>query len=374
MAWLHLIKQVQRACVAILIEPVNKRCGSDLFRLPSPSSFQPPFIRLVMYSWHVNSLSSYRTLGGSDHSTALRYGNSATYSDIVEATNATVKVFEARGTKICAVGGLACKLLGNNRTPNVCVEALIVTSANHPTCHLMTQDVDLLLLDTTSSQEEIKRVLVNANSQFYLIPARNPQNTYKVLWYRTNMGVRVKVDLLQPGIMSIPSISPNEVEYKGVYGGTHNQIPIAPFGLVLLLKLQAWAQHRDSTEFRFRQKQYTDVADIDVLLPRAVTSRVKFDSLPDIFLREARRRVTEYGRAYPDSRVHWKALGLKTSSRTEGTTSISRPQVSTSRPSRTGAPRVSRETDLVASFARMRVAHEYSGYAVERDRYAYDYD
>ncbi|KAF8608296.1 hypothetical protein BDV93DRAFT_403282, partial [Ceratobasidium sp. AG-I] len=208
---------------------------------------------------------------------------------IVEAANATVKVFEARGKRICAVGGLACKLLGNSRTPN---------------------DVDLVLLDATSSQEEIKRILVDANSQFYLIPARDPSATYKVLWYRTNMGIRVKVDLLQPGIMSIPDIFPNEIEYKSTYGRTHTQIPIAPFGLVLLLKLQAWAQHRDSTEYRFRDKQYTDVADIDVLLPLAVARRVTFDSLPETFLREARRRVTEYGRAYPNSRVHWKALGL----------------------------------------------------------------
>lgn len=64
-------------------------------------------------------------------------GGKPTYSDIVEATDATVRVFEARGTKICAVGGLACKLLGNHRTPNVGTEFMIVAGANPSTCHLI---------------------------------------------------------------------------------------------------------------------------------------------------------------------------------------------------------------------------------------------
>lgn len=217
-------------------------------------------------------------------------------------------------------------------------------------------------------------MLISANPQFYLIPARDPLATYKVLWYRTNLGVRVKVDLLQPGIMSIPDISPNEIEYKSTYGRAHSQIPVAPFGLVLLLKLQAWQQHRDSSEFRFKMKQYTDVADIDVLLPLAVAQRIAFDSLPETFVREARRRVTEYGRAYPDSRPQWKALGLKTStSRTEATQLSSRAQASTSRPSRRVGSRTSGEADLIDSFGRMRVTRERSGYAVERDPYAFDY-
>ncbi|QRV98116.1 PTCB-BRCT domain protein [Ceratobasidium sp. AG-Ba] len=166
------------------------------------------------------------------------------------------------------------------------------------------------------SQEELKRILVNADSQFYLIPAKNPLDTYKVLWFRTSSDARVKVDLLQPGIMSIPSFSPSEIEYKSTqattYSSTRARIPVAPFGLVLLLKLQAWEQHKDSSEYRFREKQHTDSRDIDVLLPLAAASNANFDSLPEEFLQEAHRRVILYTRTFPSSDEGWKRLGFKT--------------------------------------------------------------
>jgi len=284
----------------------------------------------------------------------VRRGN-PTYSDIVEATNAAVRVFEAQGTRICAVGGLACRLLGNPRTPN---------------------DVDLLVLDTTSSQEQIKRVLVDANSRFYLIPARSPLATYKVLWYRTALDIRVKVDLLQPGIMSIPNVLPSDIVYKnsqdtGRIDRTQVQIPIAPFGLVLLLKLQAWEQHRDSSEFRFQNKQYTDSRDIDTLLPLAVASHVTFDDLPAEFLQKARERVISYTQTYAPSRQSWKRLGFKV---TEP------PPVASGSYNRTSAGRYSRQTasaargdDLTGLFSRMSVAGERRGHRVDsRDWRSYD--
>ncbi|KAG8685514.1 hypothetical protein FRC08_013072 [Ceratobasidium sp. 394] len=292
--------------------------------------------------WYGNSLRSQSYTAHSEHRLAVRRSN-PTYSDIVEATNAAVRVFEAGGTPICALGGLACKLLGNPRTPN---------------------DADLLVLDTVSSQEQIKRVLVNANSRFYLVPAKDPLATYKVLWYRTAMDVRVKVDLLQPGIMSIPNISSSEIEYKntgntsayGTYGGTQAQIPIAPFGLVLLLKLQAWQQHRDSLEYRFQQKQYMDARDIDVLLPLAVAGHVKFDSLPDEFVREARNRVISYTRIHPQSKQPWQQLGFKVAEQPARTATASYARGTSTR--RYSRPQTSSTTGdgLAEILSRMRVS------------------
>lgn len=244
--------------------------------------------------WYGNSLRSVSTSPQTNHRLAARTSR-PTYPQILDATEAAVRVFEARDMPICAVGGLACKLLGNPRTPN---------------------DTDLLVLNTSFTQEQIKAILVNGNSKFYLVPARDPRATFKVLWYRTDSDTRIKVDLLQPGIMSIPNISPSEIEYKETQGSilsaTRTRIPNAPFGLVLLLKLQAWEQHRESLESRFREKQYTDSRDINFMLPIAVADTVKFDSLPEEFLGEARRRVILYTQTYPESDEQWRRLGFKT--------------------------------------------------------------
>ncbi|KAJ1306127.1 hypothetical protein OPQ81_010838 [Rhizoctonia solani] len=241
-----------------------------------------------MSIWYGNSYSSYGLSATSDHQIGLRRGR-PTYSDILTATEDAVRVFESRGTRICAVGGLACRLEGNIRTPN---------------------DVDLLVLDTTSSQEQIKQILVDANPKFYLIPARDPSATYKVLWYRTTLGTRVKVDLLQPGIMSIPDFSPDLIQHKRYL--TY-RIPVAPFGLVLLLKLQAWEQHQQSSETRYYTKHYTDAQDINYLLPLAIDAGVSCDYLPSDFRREARRRVRLYVKSHPISKEHWGKIKLRTS-------------------------------------------------------------
>ncbi|KAG8774803.1 hypothetical protein FRC12_001820 [Ceratobasidium sp. 428] len=285
--------------------------------------------------WYGNSLRSRDYTTHSEHRLAARRSN-PTYSDILSATKAAVRVFEARGTPVCAVGGLACKLLGNPRTPN---------------------DVDLLLLNTVSSQEQLKRALVNANSQFYLIPARDPLATYKVLWYRTAADVRVKVDLLQPGIMSIPNISSGEIEHKDTsHGGTRVRIPVAPFSLVLLLKLQAWEQHRNSSEYRFREKQYTDARDINVLLPLAAADQVTFDSLPSEFLGEARRRVVLYTGLHSETERSWQELGLiKATKRQAATATVSYARTSRSRYSRPAAS-YTRADELESLFDRMRVS------------------
>ncbi|KEP48128.1 PTCB-BRCT domain protein [Rhizoctonia solani 123E] len=290
-----------------------------------------------MSMWYGNSYSSYDMPASSEHRIGMRRGR-PTYGDILDAATDAVRVFEARGTRVCAVGGLACKLEGNIRTPN---------------------DVDLLVLDTTSTQEQIKQILVNANSKFYLIPARDPSATYKVLWYRTTLGIRVKVDLLQPGIMSIPDFSPDLIQYKRYL--TH-RIPVAPFGLVLLLKLQAWEQHQQSSEYRYHTKHYTDAQDINRLLPLAITAGITCDYLPSDFRREARRRIRSYVQSHPSSKEHWDKIKLRrsteTSTRAQGVTP-SRTRTSRDPAHTTAAPRVDRsETSLNAltdGLSRLRI-------------------
>jgi len=144
-------------------------------------------------------------------------------------------------------------------------------------------------------QEALKSKLVSVNSSFYLVAARNPLALYKVLWYHlSDTDSTVKVDLLFPGILNIPSIPSSAITSSNA----HN-LPCAPFSLVLLLKVQAWIHHGDAPEHWYRAKQPTDQRDIEALLPLAVKKDVKPRSdgfLPQSFITDAARNVGRFVR------------------------------------------------------------------------------
>jgi len=91
-----------------------------------------------------------------------------------------------------------------------------------------------------------------------------------------------------------------------------------PFLPVLLLKLKAWIDHRDSYKSYMRVKQYVDVRDIDQLLSLAVeTSGVHLREeswLSSQFVGESKGRVQQYVTAFPASRSRWNAIGFTVSS------------------------------------------------------------
>ena len=168
------------------------------------------------------------------------------------------------------------------------------------------------MLTDLYNQETLKRMLVNANSDFYLRTPRTPGATYMVLWYEEGRALnslysryyatRCKVDILLPGIMNIPTVPPEKVL-------THN-------GPHLFLKLQAWADHRASLRPDQIRKQYTDVRDIDALLDIAVVKRVRIDTqdvvwVPASMTSAARERVKSYVvLGSMSSRTRWRALGF----------------------------------------------------------------
>lgn len=171
------------------------------------------------------------------------------------------------------------------------------------------KDLDILCLDTPLSQEEIKARLVQNNPRFYLVNPRSSFATYKVLWYyivETNSCL--KVDILLPGVLNIPSIPVSSITRRNADG-----LPCAPFSLVLLLKLQAWAHHGEAMEWRFRVKQPTDERDIDELLVEAVKRKIAPSSdafFPSSFLDVSRARVLKYNAQNPNSKSYWKAIGM----------------------------------------------------------------
>lgn len=171
------------------------------------------------------------------------------------------------------------------------------------------------MLTDLYNQETLKRMLVNANSDFYLLTPRTPGATYMVLWYEEGhalhslYGTRCKVDILLPGIMNIPTVPPEKVL-------THNGLPAMPLIPHLFLKLQAWADHRASLRPDQIRKQYTDVRDIDALLDIAVVKRVRIDTqdvvwVPASMTSAARERVKSYVvLGSMSSRTRWRALGF----------------------------------------------------------------
>ena len=91
--------------------------------------------------------------------------------------------------------------------------------------------------------------------------------------------------------MDIPSIPTTAIDYP-------EGKPCAPFALVFLLKLQAWAQHRDSLEVRFRIKSNTDALDLKRMLPiaqtRGLSIRCGEAYLPPSFVESAALRVRRF--------------------------------------------------------------------------------
>ncbi|KIJ63073.1 hypothetical protein HYDPIDRAFT_113616 [Hydnomerulius pinastri MD-312] len=211
-----------------------------------------------------------------------------TLTEVLEVAKVTARILNSCGIHCCLVGGAACAALGVRRVPN---------------------DVDMAVM-TNEDEENIKQRLVLADSHFYLINPKTPGATYKVLWFRlfTMSSYRrsCKVDILRRGTLNIPDIPPDQIR---IIRG----LPIAPILAVLCLKLQAWDHHGAAIEWRFRAKQPTDARDIAELLAIAVTGGANVSKeawLPQDFVSEAKRRVTDFLITERSTKGSWKQLGL----------------------------------------------------------------
>ncbi|KAG7097934.1 hypothetical protein E1B28_005245 [Marasmius oreades] len=240
-----------------------------------------------------------------------------TSEDIRTVTKATISALKKLELYCCLVGSVACFEYGTSRTPN---------------------DIDMVVLGCVWTQEELKRQVVATDSNFYTVASKDFRATYRVLYYRfpssytsgsttsssgysrllytsssnRRYGKNCKVDLLFPGIMNIPPVPRSRIYYKD----NRSSKPLMPFLPLLLLKLQAWQDHGESSKQWMRAKQPTDVADITELLNVAVTKyldvKLKNDEvwLPASFVDAAKRRVKLFTTRYPFTRSQWKLLGF----------------------------------------------------------------
>lgn len=174
------------------------------------------------------------------------------------------------------------------------------------------QDLDILCITPyPGGAEAIKRRLCEADDRFYTVRARNPNNRWKVLYWRTDSNEsgfeQFKVDILIPGVMDLPYIHPD-------YMININKLPCAPLALLLLHKLQGWDERRSSRRADFLAKLPGDVRDIGDLL--RIANRLGLNitkSRPYIshsFRDISYERVTEFSLEHPSYIPLWMNLGL----------------------------------------------------------------
>ncbi|KAF4575390.1 hypothetical protein EYR40_004865 [Pleurotus pulmonarius] len=172
-------------------------------------------------------------------------------SEILQVAEVVVSTLRTLGFRCALVGGAACGAFGISRVAT---------------------DIDVVVLTTEIGQEEIKRSLAVKDPGFTLVASKNPYATYKVLWYEIPPSSSspyaprrsCKVDILVPGIMNIPNVPRGHT--VATTSGEWKGLPLMPFIPLLMLKLQAWMDHRQADKQYLRDKQHTDVRDIGELL------------------------------------------------------------------------------------------------------------
>lgn len=118
----------------------------------------------------------------------------------------------------------------------------------------------MIVLTQDHTAEDLKEMLVqNGDGKFYTRESRSGGD-YKVLFYRLPGRRRsCKVDILTPGTMNIPNISWRKIVRI-------ERVPVLPFIVLLILKVQGWSDHVASHRRDFNEKQFMDVRDINEML------------------------------------------------------------------------------------------------------------
>ncbi|KAF9650327.1 hypothetical protein BDM02DRAFT_3112310 [Thelephora ganbajun] len=228
------------------------------------------------------------------HFPNLSRPNMPRYWEILDIARVTINTLKEIGVEDCCfIGGMACKLYtcGKGRQP---------------------KDLDILCLTSyPGGAESIKRRLCEEDDRFFTVRARNPNNRWKVLYWRTDSDEpgfeRFKIDILIPGVMDLPYVHPH-------YIIKIDKFPCAPLVLLLLHKLQGWDDRRGSRRPDFLAKIPGDVQDIGDLLRIANRLGLKVTKpkpyISHYFRSISYERVTEFSLKHPEYIRLWMGLGL----------------------------------------------------------------
>ena len=223
----------------------------------------------------------------------------------------------------CAIfGSLGCHLYGNERSPNVHPRFFIASSFDS----FVFQDIDLLALPPTGihiTVEWLKRAIVKLDSEnFCLELPKDPKATFRILYFivddkfapaNTFHKNKCKIDILFPNTLHLPSLPKNEIKWQ-------HGLPIIPFSVLLLQKLQGWDDHRKMAEHYKYEKQFTDASDVQNLLKLEHVVSLRFSQpwsdrrfFCDEFQALSIQRVKDFCREYPTSKEEWVRLGFHVS-------------------------------------------------------------
>ncbi|CDO77362.1 hypothetical protein BN946_scf184787.g11 [Trametes cinnabarina] len=156
-----------------------------------------------------------------------------------------MRILSRHGLHSCVIGGLAAYAYGSIEFPD---------------------DIDILVFTNQYDREALRSILVKADSHFYIDPYYQGQATHRTLLYRIAGGdPRCKIDIFVPGVMGMPDVPPEHLTRLS----SHRDIPLMPLIPLLLLKLQAWADHTRSVKPHVHRKKGKDHAHINQLLPVA---------------------------------------------------------------------------------------------------------
>lgn len=106
--------------------------------------------------------------------------------------------------------------------------------------------------------------------------------------------------------MNIPNVPLNKIVHS-------NGLPAMPLIPLIMLKLQAWEDHRNHHKSYMQVKQYTDVSDLEVLLPIAIRDGKSVGTeswLPSSFVTAARERVLRFLVSHPLQSHNWSRVGF----------------------------------------------------------------
>ncbi|TCD70785.1 hypothetical protein EIP91_001816 [Steccherinum ochraceum] len=214
-----------------------------------------------------------------------------TRDEIREISREAVEIFMQDGLSCCLFGSAACELYGRRRAPN---------------------DVDIVVMTRTRDVESLKGLLCrnSEDGRFYTRASRMPNATYRVLWYRLPGQRRsCKVDILIPDSsngLNIPFVGNLRLEWV-------NGLPVLPFLVTLILKVQGWRDHGNSSREDFRAKVEVDERDINEMLRiarRRGEDVARETWIPRWFLNHGDDLVQEYVNAVGGGRL-WELIGFQ---------------------------------------------------------------
>ncbi|EAU82993.1 hypothetical protein CC1G_09255 [Coprinopsis cinerea okayama7 len=215
--------------------------------------------------------------------------------EVMHTARRAIEILEDEGFTCCLFGSTACAEYGmRNRTP---------------------KDVDLVVMNAEEQDidpEELKYILVSADDNFYLVDSRDPNADYRVLWYRLRgHDRRCKVDILVPGLLSIPEFDETEINRTDSPQG----LPLMPLLTLILLKLRGWSDHRQDDRHWMQAKVPEDEGDIAELLQIAseeygLSVADEEHWWPDWFVDESKERMAEFVDEWPEIAEEWMALGF----------------------------------------------------------------